>query len=122
MESVSVGCDRLDSMLRGGIPTERSLLVTGPPGTGKTTLAMQYLQDGVDADEKCLLVSTEQTVDELRDTFERYPFDVDAPELTVPRESRTVRSPPEPMRRDRRPSMEWSLRSPGVTRLTAVFS
>lgn len=83
MESVSTGCDRLDGLLRGGIPHERSLMVGGPPGTGKTTLGMQFLQTGIDAGEDCLLVSTEQTLAELRDTFEPYPFDVDAPELTV---------------------------------------
>lgn len=83
MESVSTGCARLDGLLAGGVPRERSLMVAGPPGTGKTTVGMQYLQAGIDAGEDCLLVSTEQTVAELRDTVAPYPFDVDAPELTV---------------------------------------
>lgn len=83
MDLVSVGCDRLDTLLGGGIPRERSLLVTGPPGAGKTTLAMQFLQEGVDDGEDCLFVTTEQSIAELRDTFESYPFDVDASGLTV---------------------------------------
>jgi len=80
---LTTGCERLDALLGGGVPDKRSLLVSGPPGTGKTTLGMQFLQAGLDAGEECLFVSTEQTVDELRDTFEPYPFDLSDDDLTV---------------------------------------
>ncbi|MFB6139923.1 MAG: RAD55 family ATPase [Halosimplex sp.] len=79
----STGCERLDALLGGGVPSNRSLLVSGPPGTGKTTLGMQFLQAGLDSGERCLFVSTEQTLAELRDTFEPYPFDLDHDDLTV---------------------------------------
>ena len=81
--NLSTGCDRLDTLLGGGVLENRSLLVSGPPGTGKMTLGMQFLQAGLDDGEDCLLVSTEQTLDELRDTFEPYPFDLTADGLTV---------------------------------------
>jgi len=41
------GVEGLDSMIGGGIPSGSVLLVTGGPGTGKTTLAIQYLVNGV---------------------------------------------------------------------------
>jgi circadian clock protein KaiC len=41
------GIEGLDSMIGGGIPRGRVVLVSGGPGTGKTTLAIQYLINGV---------------------------------------------------------------------------
>jgi KaiC/GvpD/RAD55 family RecA-like ATPase len=71
------GVPVLDTMLRGGLPRRRAVLVAGGPGTGKSTLAMQFLQAGLDAGEDCFYVSTEQTIDELRDSFEGFAFDLD---------------------------------------------
>ena len=68
-------------MLRGGVPSNRSLLVTGGPGAGKSTLAMQFLQEGLDAGERVLYVSTEQTIEEVRDSFAGYEFDLDHEDL-----------------------------------------
>jgi KaiC/GvpD/RAD55 family RecA-like ATPase len=76
------GVPVLDTMLRGGLPRRRAVLVTGGPGTGKSTLAMQFLQTGLDAGEDCLYISTEQTVDELRDSFAGFTFDLDHDRLS----------------------------------------
>ncbi|MFB6304160.1 MAG: RAD55 family ATPase [Haloferacaceae archaeon] len=75
--TVGTGSAVLDGMLCGGLPANRSVLVTGGPGTGKSTLAMQFLQTGLDRGETALYVSTEQTIDELRDSFRPFSFDVD---------------------------------------------
>ncbi|MFB6210136.1 MAG: ATPase domain-containing protein [Halobacteriales archaeon] len=73
----STGDEVLDHMLRGGIPRERAVLVSGGPGAGKSTLGMQFLQAGLDAGEDVLFVSTEQTVDEIRASFGDFDFDLD---------------------------------------------
>jgi len=78
----ALGDSVLDEMLDGGIPKNRTVLVTGGPGTGKSTLAMQYLQTGLAVGEDCLYVSTEQTIGELRDSFSGFSFDVDHENLT----------------------------------------
>ncbi|MUV89630.1 AAA family ATPase [Halapricum sp. CBA1109] len=80
---VSTGSATLDDILDGGFPPRRSVLVTGGPGTGKSTLAMQYLQAGLDAGEECLYVSTEQTYEELADAFADFDFEMDHEDLTV---------------------------------------
>ena len=59
------------------------MLVTGGPGTGKSTLAMQYVQAGLRRGERCLYVSTEQTPNELRDSFAPYDFDIEHERLSV---------------------------------------
>ena len=77
------GVSVLDDMLNGGLPENRAVLFIGGPGTGKTTLAMQFLQEGLERDEKCLFISTEQTPGELRDSFAPYNFELDHELLSV---------------------------------------
>jgi KaiC/GvpD/RAD55 family RecA-like ATPase len=74
---VETGAPILDAMIGGGLPRRRSVLVTGGPGTGKSTLAMQFLQAGLATGDDCLYISTEQTIDELRDSFAGFSFDLD---------------------------------------------
>ena len=52
-------------MLAGGLPAERVHLLEGDPGTGKTTLALQFLLEGVARHEQCLYVALSETADEL---------------------------------------------------------
>jgi KaiC/GvpD/RAD55 family RecA-like ATPase len=82
-DRVSSGVDMLDGMLGGGVPEERSVLITGGPGTGKSTISMQFLQEGLEDGDDCLFVSTEQTIEELRDSFEPYEFELDHENLSV---------------------------------------
>lgn len=46
---IATGVAGLDDILSGGLPAEHLYLVEGDPGTGKTTLALQFLMEGVDA-------------------------------------------------------------------------
>ena len=45
-ERVSTGIAGLDNVLGGGLPPNHLYLVEGSPGTGKTTLALQFLLAG----------------------------------------------------------------------------
>ena len=66
LERISTGSAGLDTILYGGLITERSYLVRGDPGTGKTILGMQYLTAGTDAGETSLFVNVEETEDDIR--------------------------------------------------------
>ncbi|MFB6112065.1 MAG: ATPase domain-containing protein [Halobacteriaceae archaeon] len=80
---VSTGDETLNAMIGGGVPAERAVLVTGGPGTGKSTMAMQFLQAGLDQGDRCLYVSTEQRAPELQDSFAPFGFDLDDDNLAV---------------------------------------
>jgi len=63
---LSSGVPELDSILAGGFPRNRLLLIEGEPGTGKTTLALQFLLEGVRAGETALYVAFSESEDELK--------------------------------------------------------
>jgi circadian clock protein KaiC len=64
-ERVSTGSNGLDQLLRGGLTAHRMYLVAGYPGTGKTTLALQFLLEGRDRGESTLYVTLSETEAEL---------------------------------------------------------
>jgi KaiC/GvpD/RAD55 family RecA-like ATPase len=63
---VSTGVPSLDAMLEGGLVAHRPYLIVGPSGTGKTTLAIQFLCEGVRRNERGLLVTLEEPPNEAR--------------------------------------------------------
>ena len=62
---VATGIEGLDEILGGGLPEHRLYLVEGEPGTGKTTLAVQFLLEGTNRGERGLYVTLSETADEL---------------------------------------------------------
>jgi circadian clock protein KaiC len=62
----ATGITGLDAILHGGLPRDRLYLVDGDPGTGKTTLALQFLMAGRDNGERGLYVTLSETAVELR--------------------------------------------------------
>ena len=61
----ATGIEGLDQILGGGFPRNRLHLVEGNSGTGKTTLALQFLRDGCRRNEPCLFITLSETRDEL---------------------------------------------------------
>ncbi|HEY3093451.1 MAG TPA: ATPase domain-containing protein [Vicinamibacterales bacterium] len=80
-ESVSTGIPGLDELLRGGLTAHRMYLLEGAPGSGKTTLALQFLLTGRDNDERTLYVTLSETVNELTAIAASHGWNLDRVEL-----------------------------------------
>jgi circadian clock protein KaiC len=62
---VSTGITGLDHILGSGLPPRRVYLVEGDPGSGKTTLGLQFLREGIQRGERVLYVTLSETKSEL---------------------------------------------------------
>lgn len=62
---MATGSEGLDQVLGGGFPANRLYLVEGDPGTGKTTLALQFLLEGARRGEPVLYFTLSETQEEL---------------------------------------------------------
>jgi circadian clock protein KaiC len=67
LSKASTGVVGLDLILEGGLARHRLHLLEGNPGTGKTTMALQFLLAGAEAGEPGMYISLAETEEELRD-------------------------------------------------------
>lgn len=76
-ERCPTGITGLDEVLGGGLPRSRSVLLAGSCGTGKTTLAIQFLVNGITKyNEPGVLVTLEQDSEEIRRDNLKYGWDL----------------------------------------------
>jgi circadian clock protein KaiC len=76
-QRVSTGVTGLDHVLCGGLDPHRLYLTEGEPGTGKTTLALQFLLEGARRGEKGLYVTLSESERELRLVAQRHGWSTD---------------------------------------------
>ena len=62
----ATGIEGLDDILSGGLSRGHVFLLEGEPGTGKTTVALQFLMAGAEAGERTLYITLSETERELR--------------------------------------------------------
>jgi circadian clock protein KaiC len=70
------GVEGLDIVLAGGLPKNRLYLLKGDPGVGKTTLAMQFLLEGIKNGETGLYITLSETKDEIMVVAESHGWDL----------------------------------------------
>ncbi|MEC5079414.1 ATPase domain-containing protein [Xanthomonas oryzae] len=75
---ITTGITGFDTILRGGLPPNRLYLLEGQPGSGKTTVALQFLLDGAAKGESCLYVTLSETLDELTEVAASHNWSLDA--------------------------------------------
>lgn len=71
-DKVSTGIAGLDEMLGGGIPKGHIAVVMGAFGTGKTTFALQFVNQGLSAGEHCIFISLEEDTKSILKSAEAY--------------------------------------------------
>lgn len=64
-ERLRTGIKGLDEHIEGGFPKGSTIVITGSAGSGKSIFGMQYLNEGLKNNEKCLYINVEQTYEKL---------------------------------------------------------
>jgi circadian clock protein KaiC len=78
---VATGVAGLDEILGGGLPPRRLYLIQGEPGSGKTTLALQFLLTGARAGEKVLYISLSETREEVEEVARSHGWPLESIEI-----------------------------------------
>lgn len=81
IEKIFTGIPEFDLVLRGGLPRARLHLLEGSPGTGKTTIAMQFLIQGIKDGASGLYVSLSETARELAASAASHGWSLDGIEM-----------------------------------------
>jgi circadian clock protein KaiC len=81
IERASTGVSGLDEILNGGLPCNHLYLIDGSPGTGKTTVALQFLIEGVKRGEQGLYVTLSESRHELEGVAKSHGWSLDGIEI-----------------------------------------
>ncbi|UCE45578.1 MAG: KaiC domain-containing protein [Methanobacteriota archaeon] len=76
---VKTGVQGLDEMIQGGFPEGHMVLLMGSFGTGKTTLGLQFLMEGLNEGEHCIFISLEEDKDSVVKNAASFGWDLKKP-------------------------------------------
>jgi circadian clock protein KaiC len=76
---VPTGIEGLDEILQGGFPGGKSYLLSGEPGTGKTTFAAQYIMEGLKRGENGIYISVDEKPAHVVEDAESLGWDLRTP-------------------------------------------
>lgn len=82
MIKIPTGVPGLDIMLKGGLLPGRNVLLSGPAGSGKSTMAMHFAYHGLYFREPSLYVTLEESKEKLMEDMAKFGFDLKRAEAT----------------------------------------
>ncbi len=78
VQIVKTGIPGFDSTLSVGLKKNSSVVVSGPPGSGKTTFGLQFIYSGAkEFDEPGVYISLSQSIDEIKNDCRTFGWDID---------------------------------------------
>jgi circadian clock protein KaiC len=80
-DRASTGVPGLDDVLGGGLPSRRLHLLQGSPGAGKTTVALQFLREGVRRGERSLYISMSESQEEMESVAASHGWTLDGVDI-----------------------------------------
>jgi circadian clock protein KaiC len=75
---VCTGVPGFDEILHGGLPRGHLYLIEGNPGTGKTTLGLQFLLEGIRNGERAMYITLSESEQELKETIRAHGWSPEA--------------------------------------------
>ena len=78
---ISTGIAGMDHVLDGGLPAHHLYLLEGEPGSGKTTIGLQFLRAGAQAGERVLYVTLSESEEELQAVARSHGWSLDGIEI-----------------------------------------
>ncbi len=78
VEKLLTGISSLDIIAKGGLPKNRTTLISGTAGSGKTVFAVQFLAAGIERGEPGVFVTFEESAADVRKNMRSFGWDLDA--------------------------------------------
>src|SRR4029078_12301951 len=66
VEKLRTGISSLDIIAKGGLPKNRTTLISGTAGSGKTVFAVHFLAAGIEQGEPGVFVTFEESAEDVR--------------------------------------------------------
>ncbi len=73
---LSTGIPELDNLMQGGFLTNTILMIEGDAGTGKTTFSMHYLFAGLEAGQKSIFITVDESKKSMKRNMLKFGFDL----------------------------------------------
>jgi len=75
---ISTGVAKLDMLTGGGFPENSSILIKGPPGTGKTTFCQQFLYNGLSHSDKGFYITSDASPEDIIGMMDGFSWNIES--------------------------------------------